>query len=413
MMGFRETAEHHLEKAIKLLSLDEETAKALLEPRRALEVTFSVRMDNGKIRVFKGYRVQHSDALGPVKGGIRFHPNVDFDEVKALATLMSIKCSVIGLPYGGGKGGVTVNSKELSEGELERLSRGYIRAIAQIVSSEKDIPAPDMYTNAQVMAWMVDEYSTIKQSNDFGFITGKPLSIGGSVGRNAATARGGFFVTRAACAKEHIPLRQAKVFVHGFGNVGSNAARIYAAEGSRVVGISDSKTAIYDPKGIDVELAYEIKERTGSLEDYPVGQKLSPQESLECECDILVPASLEEVITKDNAEKIKAKIIIELANGPITPEADEILAKKKIMIIPDILANAGGVTVSYFEWVQNRTGYYWSAEEVEEKLEKLMYKAYEDIYNFKQEKNCTDYRLAAFAIATDRIVQGMKVRGWV
>lgn len=412
-MGFRETAEYHLEKAINLLGLDEETAKALLEPRRALEVTFSVRMDNGKVKVFKGYRVQHSDVLGPVKGGIRFHPNVDFNEVKALATLMSIKCSVIGLPYGGGKGGVTVNTKELSEGELERLSRGYIRAIAQIVSSEKDVPAPDMYTNSQIMAWMVDEYSTLKQANEFAFITGKPLSIGGSVGRNAATARGGFFVTRAACEKEGISLKEAKIIVHGFGNVGSNAAKIYAAEGSTVIGISDSKTAIYDPQGIDVQLAYQIKEKTGALVDYPQGQKLSPQELLESECDILVPASMEEVITQDNADRIKAKIIVELANGPITPEADDILIKKNITILPDILANAGGVTVSYFEWVQNRMGYYWSAEEVEEKLEMLMYKAYEDIYNFKQEKNCPYYRLAAFAIATDRIVQGMKVRGWV
>jgi glutamate dehydrogenase len=412
-LSFNGTAAYQLKRAIELLKLNDETAKALLEPRRSLEVTFSVRMDDGRIRVFKGYRVQHTDVLGPVKGGIRFHPNVDLDEVKALATLMSIKCSVIGLPYGGGKGGVTVNTKELSEGELERLSRGYIRAIAQFVSSEKDVPAPDMYTNPQIMAWMVDEFAVINQANDFAFITGKPLSIGGSVGRNAATARGGFFVTRAACEKEGISLKKAKIAIHGFGNVGGNAARVFDAEGSKVVAIADSRTGIYDPQGIDVELAHEIKTRTGALKDYPKGQKITAEELFQCDCDILVPASMEEVITKDNAPLIKAKVIAELANAPITPEADEILAAKGITILPDILTNAGGVTVSYFEWVQNRMGYYWTAEEVEEKLEKLMYKAFEDIYKFKQENNCKDYRLAAFAIATNRIVQAMRDRGWI
>jgi len=412
-MGFREAAEHHLNRSIKLLNLNEETAMALLEPRKSLEVTFPVRMDDGRVRQFKGYRVQHTDVLGPAKGGIRFHPNVDMNEVKALATLMSIKCCVIGLPYGGGKGGVTVNTKELSEGELERLSRGYIRAIAQIISTDKDVPAPDMYTNPKIMAWMVDEYAVIKQVNEFGVITGKPLSIGGSAGRNAATARGGFFVTRAACQKEGIDLKKAKVIVHGCGNVGGHAARIFAEEGSKVIGIADSKTAIYDPKGIDIKAALAHKAKTGSLDSYAQGQKLTPQELLECECDILVPASMEAVITQDNAAQIKAKMIAELANGPVTPEADEILNQKKIILVPDILANAGGVTVSYFEWVQNRMGYYWTAEEIDEKLEKLMCKAYEDIYNFKKEKNCPDYRLAAFAIATNRIVQAMKDRGWV
>ncbi len=412
-MSFNGTADYQINRAIKLLDLDEETAKALLEPRRSLEVTFSVRMDDGSVRVFKGYRVQHNDVMGPAKGGIRFHPLVNLQEVKALATLMSIKCAVIGLPYGGGKGGVTVNTKELSEGELERLSRGYIRAIAQFVSSDKDIPAPDMYTNPQIMAWMVDEFSTLKQQNDFGFITGKPLSIGGSVGRNAATARGSFFVTKAACLKEGISLKDARIAVHGFGNVGGNAARIFAAEGSKVVGIADSKIAIYDPQGLDIALAQEIKARTGTLETYPHGQKISPEKLLACDCDILLPASLEEVLTRENAAMVKAKLIAELANGPTTPEADRILAKKGVTILPDILTNAGGVTVSYFEWVQNRMGYYWTAEEVEERLEKLMYKAYEDIYKFKQENNCPDYRLAAFAIATERIVQAMQVRGWV
>lgn len=412
-MGFNEAAAYQIKRAIKLLGLDDETTQAVLEPRRALEVTFPVRMDNGRVKNFKGYRVQHTDVLGPAKGGIRFHQNVDFNEVKALSTLMSIKCSVIGLPYGGGKGGVTCNTKEMSEGELERVSRGYIRAIAQFISSDKDVPAPDMYTNSKIMGWMMDEFAVIKQYSDFGVITGKPLSIGGSVGRSSATARGGYFVTKAGCEKEGISLKKAKICIHGFGNVGGHAANIFAAEGSKVIGIADSSTALYDPQGINVQLAGRIKAETGSLKDYPRGQKITPEELLISECDILVPASMEEVINKDNASLIKAKLIAELANGPITPEADALLTKKNIIILPDILTNAGGVTVSYFEWVQNRMGYYWTAAEVEEKLEKAMYKAYEDIYKFKQEHTCEDYRVAAFAIAIQRIVQAMKDRSWV
>lgn len=412
-MKFNEAAQYQIKRAIKLLNLDEETAKAVLEPKRALEVSFPVRMDNGQVKVFKGYRVQHTDVLGPAKGGIRFHPNTDLNEVKALATLMSIKCAVIGLPYGGGKGGVSCNVKEMSEGEIERVSRGYIRAIAQIISSDKDVPAPDMYTNPKIMGWMMDEFAAIRQYNDFGVITGKPLSIGGSAGRSSATAQGGYYVTKAACAKEGISLKDVTFCIHGFGNAGSFAASIFAAEGCKIIGIADSRTAVYDPNGIDVALAKKIKAETGSLKDYPHGQQVTPDEILTSSCDILVPASLEGVINKDNAAQIKAKMIAELANGPVTPEADAELTARGVVIVPDILTNAGGVTVSYFEWVQNRMGYYWSAEEVQEKLEIAMTKAFNDIYLFKQEHHCEDYRLAAFAIAIQRIVQAMKDRGWL
>jgi len=412
-LSFYETALYQIKRAIDLLDYQGETAKALLEPKRSLEVTFPVRMDDGNIKLFKGYRVQHTDVVGPSKGGIRFHPKVELDEVKALATLMSVKCAVIGLPYGGGKGGVTCNPKELSEGELERLSRGYIRAIAQFISPEKDVPAPDVYTNPKIMGWMADEYSALKQCNDFAVITGKPLSIGGSAGRGSATARGGYFVIKALCEKMGISLKDAKVSIHGFGNAGSNAAKVLAAEGVKIVAICDSKTGICDPAGIDIELAQKIKGETGSLSGYPKGEKISTDELLEVECDILIPASLEEIINKDNAHLVKAKIVAELANGPTTPEADEILIKNGVTLIPDILTNAGGVTVSYFEWVQNRMGYYWTAEEVDEKLEKLMYKAFEGIHQFKNENKCKDYRVAAFAIASKRLVQAMKDRGWV
>lgn len=412
-MNLYESALHHIKKAIDLLDIDDEAAKVLLEPKRSLEVTFTARMDDGRIEVFKGYRIQHTDALGPAKGGIRFHPNVDINEMKALGTLMSFKCSVAGLPYGGAKGGVTCNPKNYSEGELERISRGYIKAISQFVSSEKDIPAPDVYTDAKIMGWMMDEFSSLRQHNDFGFITGKPLSIGGSEGRVTATARGSIFVTRAACEKMGIPLKDARVCIHGFGNAGSNASKQFAAEGAKIIAICDSKSGVYNPEGIDVELANKIKSETGCLQKYPYGEKIKPEDLFKYECDILLPASIEEVINKENAHLINAKIIVEVANGPITTEADEILAKKNIVVLPDILASGGGVTVSYFEWVQNNIGYYWTLEEVDEKLEKTMYRAFQNIYEFKQKYNCEDYRSAAFAVATQRIVQAMKDRGWV
>jgi len=411
-MNFYERALFQVKRAIKQLELDEVTATALLEPKRALEVNFTVRMDDGSFKAFKGYRVQHTDAPGPSKGGIRFHPQVDFNEVKALGTLMSFKCAVVGIPYGGSKGGVTCNPKELSETELERLSRGYIRAISQIVGTEKDVPAPDVYTNPKIMGWMMDEFSAIKQYDDFGFITGKPLSVGGSAGRVTATARGSLFVTKAICDKLGIPLEGATVSIHGFGNAGGVAANQFASEGAKIIAICDSRFGIYDPDGIDVELASKIKAETGSLKEYSKGEHISPDDLFKYECDILLPASLEGVINADNAEQINTKVIAELANGPVTPEADEILNKKGTVVLPGILANAGGVTVSYFEWVQNRMGYYWSEEEVDEKLKNVMDKAVEDIYQFKQATNC-DFRLAAFSVAAQRIAQAMKDRGWV
>ncbi len=412
-MDFHETALHHIKRAVNLLGINGSAAKLLFETMRSLEVNFSVTMDDGTKKIFKGYRVQHNDALGPTKGGIRFHPKVDLAEVKALAILMSFKCAVVGLPYGGGKGGVICNPKELSESELERLSRAYIRAISQIISSEKDIPAPDVYTNPKIMGWMMDEFSHLQKYNDFGVITGKPLSIGGSEGRLSATARGSLFVTKAACEKLGINLQGATVCIHGFGNAGSVAASQFANAGAKIIAIADSKTGVYDPQGINVELANKIKTETGSLHSYPNGEKVNSDEVFNYECDILLPASLEGVINSENVEQIKAKLVVELANGPVTPEADEVLAEKGIVVLPDILANAGGVTVSYFEWVQNKMGYYWSKEEVDEQLQRIMNKAFQDIYQFKEDTNCEDYRVAAFAVAAQRIVKAMKDRGWV
>jgi len=412
-MNFHETALYQIKRALDLLNINGSASKMLLETKRALEVNFTVTMDDGTKEIFKGYRVQHTDALGPAKGGIRFHPKVDLDEVKALAILMSFKCAVVGLPYGGAKGGVICNPKELSESELERLSRAYIQAISQIISPEKDIPAPDVYTNPQIMGWMMDEFSNLKQQNSFGVITGKPLSIGGSEGRISATARGSLFVTKAACNKLGISLSGATVSIHGYGNAGSVAAREFASAGAKIIAIADSKTGIFDPQGIDVDLANKIKQETGTLQSYPYGEKIAPNDVFSCECDILLPASMEGVINSDNADQIKAKLVVELANGPTTLEADEILAEKGIIVLPDILANAGGVTVSYFEWVQNNLGYYWTAEEVDEKLQRFMNKAFKETYEMKEITKCADYRVAAFAVAAKRIVQAMKDRGWV
>lgn len=401
-----------IKNACNVLELDEATQSIIIEPKRAVEVTIPVKMDNGSTKVFKGWRVLHTDAPGPGKGGLRFHPETNFNEVKALATLMTYKCSVVGLPYGGGKGGVRVNPKELSESELERLSRGYIRAIAPIIGEYKDVPAPDVYTNPKIMGWMMDEFTTIQQKCEFGVLTGKPLSIGGSQGRMSATAQGSLYVTRAAARSLGMEIKGANVCVHGYGNAGAIAAKLFAAEGANIIAICDSKTGIYDPDGIDIDRADIIKAGTGSLKDYPQGKKITPDEVLAISCDILLPASLEGIITKDNVDKINTSLISELANGPITPEADEILAKKGVIILPDILASAGGVIVSYFEWVQNRYGYYWSNKEVQEKLEKKMVDSFFAIKKFKEEKVLDNWRTAAFGVSVKNVVRAVKDRGW-
>ena len=404
-------AQQQIRHAAKLLNLEEGIKNILLEPQRVLEVAIPVRMDDGKIRIFKGWRSQHCDAIGPTKGGIRFHPDVDVDEVKALSMWMTLKCGVVGLPYGGGKGGVRVNPKDLSTGELERLSRNYLTAISQIVGPEKDIPAPDVYTNSQIMAWMMDEFSKMRQRDSFGVITGKPTILGGSKGRNEATARGCTIIIREACRDLGIKLEDATVAIQGFGNAGSISAQLMTQMGARVVAIGDSKGAIYVPEGLKPAEVIAYKQQTGSVVGYPGSQDICGEELLELPVDILIPAALENVITEDNADRIQAKIVAEAANGPTTPEGDQILFQRGVTVLPDILTNAGGVTVSYFEWVQNFMNYYWSEEKVNRRLEKIIMKAYGETFKNAKEHN-VDLRTAAGMVAISRLAKAIKARGW-
>lgn len=404
-------AQQQIESAANILKLKKHVIEILKRPIRVLHVTFPVKMDDGSIRVFEGYRSQHNDAVGPTKGGIRFHPDVNEDEVKALSMWMTFKCSVVGLPFGGGKGGVIVDPRELSKGELERVSRGFIEAIAQIVGPEKDIPAPDVYTNPQVMGWMMDTYSRLQGFYSPGVITGKPLSIGGSKGRGEATAMGVVFTVIEAMKQLNKPLEQATVAVQGFGNAGRHVARILAGLGSKIVAVSDSKGAIYDPNGLDLDRVMKLKDQD-TLLDYGVKSHLPADSLLELDVDLLVPAALENVITQENAARIQAKVIAEAANGPTTPEADKILFANGVHVIPDILANAGGVTVSYFEWVQNTMNYYWSEEEVNEKLETIMVDSYHQVHKIAEQYN-TDFRTAAYMKSIRRVVEAMEARGWV
>jgi len=408
-----EIAQYQVAHAAKLLGLDQNITEILLHPMRVLCVSFPVTMDDGSTRIFHGYRSQHNDAIGPTKGGIRFHPNVTMDEVKALSMWMTFKCGVVGLPYGGAKGGVICNPKELSKSELERVSRGFIQAIASIVGPDKDIPAPDVYTNAEVMGWMMDEFSRMRQSFTPGVITGKHPIIGGSLGRDKATARGCVFTIREAAAKLGIGMEGATVAIQGFGNAGSYSAFLLQELGCRIVAISDSQGGIYNPDGIDPHEALTVKEKTGSviyLNDK--AKRITNNELLELEVDILVPAALEDQINEENADRIHAKIVAEAANGPTTPEADQILYNKGVHVIPDILANAGGVTVSYFEWVQNLMNYYWTEEEVNNRLEQKMVDAYHRVYQMHKDKN-VDMRTAAYMVSIARIVEAMAARGWI
>lgn len=404
-------AQQQIESAARNLKLEQHIIEILKRPMRVLHVTFPVKMDDGSIRVFEGYRSQHNDAVGPTKGGIRFHPDVNEDEVKALSMWMTFKSSVVGLPFGGGKGGVIVDPRELSKGELERVSRGFIEAIAQIVGPEKDIPAPDVYTNPQVMGWMMDTYSRLQGFYSPGVITGKPLSIGGSMGRGEATAMGVVFTVIEAMKQLNKPIEHATVAVQGFGNAGRHVARILAGLGSKIVAVSDSKGAIYDPNGLDLDRVMKLKDEQTILH-YGNDHHLPADRLLELDVDLLVPAALENVITQDNAERIQAKIIAEAANGPTTPEADEILFANGVLVIPDILANAGGVTVSYFEWVQNTMNYYWSETEVNEKLKTIMVDSYHQVRELAEKYN-TDFRTAAYMKSIRRVVEAMEARGWI
>jgi glutamate dehydrogenase len=408
-----ETAKQQIESAGKKLNLGKGLIEVLKHPERELTVAIPVKMDNGKTKVFTGYRVQHSTARGPAKGGIRYHPQVDIDEVRALATWMSMKTAVVGIPYGGGKGGVICNPKEMSPAEIERLSRGFIRGISPIIGPAKDIPAPDVYTTPQIMGWMMDEYSILEGHFTPGVITGKPLSIGGSKGRGEATARGTMYTVREAAKKLNLKTKGATVVVQGYGNAGSITAKLLHKElGCKIIAVNDSTGGAYNPDGIDPVAILAHKEKTGSVKGFKGTKNISNEDLLTLKCDILVPAALENQITKENVKNIKAKIVAEAANGPTTPEADEVLFKKGITVIPDILANAGGVTVSYFEWVQNLQNYYWSEEEVNKKLEDVMIESFDAVYKMAKEYK-TDLRNGAYMVAINRIADAVKARGLV
>ncbi|MFP3222204.1 MAG: Glu/Leu/Phe/Val dehydrogenase [Nitrososphaeria archaeon] len=400
-----------LKKAADLLNLEEDLREVLSHPQREVQVSLPVRMDNGKVKVFTGYRVQHNNARGPYKGGIRYHPNVSLDEVRALAMWMTWKTAVLDLPLGGAKGGIICDPKTLSPGEVERLTRRYAYAISGIIGPYEDVPAPDVYTGPQHMAWIMDTYSVLKGHLEPGVITGKPIEIGGSLGRNDSTSRGVAIVVAEAAKNLNINVKGATVAIQGFGNVGSNAAIIMAKEyGMKIVAVSDSKGGIYNKNGLNVDKVLAEKEKSGTVTTYKDAEKITNDEVLTLDVDVLVPAALEQVITKDNAGKIKAKIIGEGANGPTTPEADEILYQKGTVVIPDILANSGGVTVSYFEWVQDLERLQWSLEQVNKMLEQKMIKAFNDVYEASK-KYKTDMRTAALTVAVSRVSQAIKLRG--
>ncbi len=400
-----------IHQALEKLGYPEEVYELLKEPLRMLTVKIPVRMDDGSVKVFTGYRAQHNDAVGPTKGGIRFHPEVTENEVKALSIWMSLKCGIVDLPYGGGKGGIVCDPREMSFRELEKLSRGYVRAISQIVGPNKDIPAPDVFTNSQIMAWMMDEYSRIDEFNNPGFITGKPLVLGGSHGRESATAKGVTICINEAAKKKGINLQGAKVVVQGFGNAGSFLSKFMHDAGAKVIGISDAYGALYDPNGLDIDYLLDRRDSFGTVTKL-FKNTITNKELLELDCDILVPAAIENQITEENAHNIKAKIVVEAANGPTTLEATKILTERGILLVPDVLASAGGVTVSYFEWVQNNQGYYWSEEEVEEKLEKVMVRSFNNVYETAQTRR-VDMRLAAYMVGVRKMAEASRFRGWI
>lgn len=409
-----EVAQERIRQAVAQLGLEDDVYEWLKSPDRIIESSIPVEMDDGKIKVFTGYRSQHMNLMGPYKGGIRFHPDVDADEVKALSIWMTFKCVVAGVPFGGGKGAIACNPREMSQKELERLSREYMRIMAPFLGPQKDIPAPDVNTNAQVMAWMADEYGKIQQFNDFGVITGKPLNMGGCVGRNTATARGVVYAIREAAKVKELPLENARVAVQGFGNVGYYTALFLEKMGCCIVGVTDSVGGAYSQAGLDVQALMEFKKKTGSVQGFPGSEEIDSAALFALDCDIIAPCALENQITKDMACNIRAKIIAEGANGPTTPEADKILNESGVLVVPDILANSGGVIVSYFEWVQNNYSYYWTEEEIEARLELKMVTAFNQIYGYQCE--CEDsptMREAAFMYALIRLAEAMKTRGWI
>ena len=405
-----EVAQQQFDRAADKLNLDPGLRRVLRQPRRELTVHFPVQLDDGSVEVYTGYRVQHNLGRGPAKGGIRYHPDVTLDEVKALAMWMTWKCAVVGIPYGGGKGGVVVDPKKLSRSELEHLTRRYATEISILIGPERDIPAPDVNTNAQTMAWIMDTYSMHVGYTVPAIVTGKPISLGGSQGRNEATARGTVYCIEEAAANLGMELDKARVVVQGFGNAGSIAAVLLAEHGARILAVSDSQGGIHNPKGLDVGHVLRWKGEHGTVAGFPGSRQVTQAELLEIECDVLVPAALENVITGANAERVNTRIVAEAANGPTTPDADEILYKRGVFVIPDILCNAGGVTVSYFEWVQDLNRDFWNEATVNAKLREIMTQSFRDVLGTSTREE-VDMRLAAYMLAVDRVASATAIRG--
>lgn len=401
-----------MDKAAGVMGINEEDYLTFKYPERELKVALPVRMDDGSLKVFEGFRIQHSTLRGPAKGGVRYHQNVNVDEVRALSAWMTFKCAVAAIPYGGGKGGIVCRPREMSKGELERLTRTYIDKISAIISPNTDIPAPDVGTNAQTMDWMVDEYSKLKGESVYGIVTGKSIEIGGSKGRNEATGRGVCFVTLEMMKKYNMKPEDCKIVIQGMGNVGSISAKLLAQEGAKIIAVSDVSCAIYNENGLDIAGIYKYLDSGKNLLDGYTGdcKRITNAELLELPCDILIPAALENQITAENADRIKAKIVIEAANGPTSVEADEILNKKGVKVLPDILSNSGGVIVSYFEWVQNLQNFYWEEDDVNAKLKRQIVSAFNDVFDAREKYDCT-FRVAAYIVALNRLVTAKKLRG--
>ncbi len=401
-----------MDKAAGVMGISEEDYLTFKYPERELKVALPVRMDDGSLKVFEGFRIQHSTLRGPAKGGVRYHQNVNVDEVRALSAWMTFKCAVAAIPYGGGKGGIVCRPREMSKGELERLTRTYIDKISAIISPNTDIPAPDVGTNAQTMDWMVDEYSKLKGESVYGIVTGKSIEIGGSKGRNEATGRGVCFVTLEMMKKYNMKPEDCKIVIQGMGNVGSISAKLLEEEGAKIIAVSDVSCAIYNENGLDIAGIYKYLDSGKNLLDGYTGdcKRITNAELLELPCDILIPAALENQITAENADRIKAKIVIEAANGPTSVEADEILNKKGVKVLPDILSNSGGVIVSYFEWVQNLQNFYWEEDDVNAKLKRQIVGAFNDVFDAREKYDCT-FRVAAYIVALNRLVTAKKLRG--
>ena len=405
----KKASDDQFNRAADLIGLDETIRTSLNVPDRELMVEVPLRKDDGTIESFRGYRVQHNNSRGPFKGGIRYHEEVDLDEVRSLAALMTWKTALVDIPYGGGKGGISVNPSTLSELELERLSRRFFRAINPIIGVNRDIPAPDVNTNPQIMAWFMDEYGMINGHTP-GIVTGKPIELGGSLGRNAATGKGTAIIARETANLLNMDLEGASVVIQGFGNVGSFAGRFLNEMGSKIVAVSDVNGGLYDPDGLDITSLIDYNNKNGTIKGFSQGDSVSNEDILNIECDFLIPAALGGVIHKMNVEKLNCRVIIEAANGPVTPPADDILFKKGVYVVPDILTNAGGVTVSYFEWVQNLQQFQWTEEEVNDKLENKMVAAFNEVSSMMKSKK-TSMRMAAFAVAIDRVAKSFELRG--